>query len=292
MSATEALLFLISLITLALLCQTTTPLAPKFSAEGFVNAASNSVGPLAPNTLASLYGSNLSFNTRALAAEDIRARALPTVLTGTGVRVMIGNQFASMYYVSPTQVNLLVPSNILPGTYNLELVRDGLLSPPVTVVIAPEAPQFFVQILLDKRTFVSATHVDGTPVDLDRPARPGDIVSLYATGLGSTRPDTPYGQIATAAASIRKKKEFKIYLNEVEVAEERVMYAGVAPGFGGLYQVNLKLPNDTPENPQLRMGFGAPSSVEGVQLAVKLPDSSEAAVDPASSLSKPDPGSR
>lgn len=256
------------------------PLAPKYSSESITNAASNTVGPLSPNTLISIYGENLSFNTRALSVEDIRVNTLPTMLTGTGVRVLIANLPANLLYVSPTQINLLIPSNLLPGRHNLEVIRDGLIAPPVEVVIEPESPQFFVQILPnDGGTYAIATQPDGSVVEPAHPAEPGDLIIIYATGLGTANPPVPYGQIATGAAWIKKRKEFKLYLNDMELDSGAIEYAGVTPGNGGLYQINVKLPKDAPENPQIRMGIGAPTSVEGVRLAIMPESSSEASQD-------------
>lgn len=268
-------------------------LTPKFSPESLVNAASNTAGPFAPNTLVTLYGENLSFKTRALAAQDLRGNTLPTMLSGTGVRILIANQPANLYYVSPTQVNLLIPSDLLTGVYNFELIRDGLLSPPIPIEIVAESPQFFVLTLPETTgPFAAATHADGRVVDFNHPAHAGEVIIVYATGLGSVRPSVPYGQVATRASSIRKKEEFKVYMNDIDVSSELIEYVGVTPGYGGLFQINIKIPEGTPELPQIRMGFGFPQSVEGVRLVVRSPDTPEAVSDPASLQTKPAAGSR
>ena len=88
---------------------------PSYTAAGIVNAADNETHSLAPNTLASLYGVRLSYVTAAISPSDIQGGVLPTVLPGTGVHVTVGNLPATMYYVSPDQINFLVPANLLPG---------------------------------------------------------------------------------------------------------------------------------------------------------------------------------
>jgi uncharacterized protein (TIGR03437 family) len=101
---------------------------PSYIAAGIVNAADNRPGPLAPNTLASLYGVRLSYVTAAMTPNDILGGVLPTVLPGTGVHVTVGNLPATIYYVSPDQINFLVPANLLPAASTVQVVLDGRAS--------------------------------------------------------------------------------------------------------------------------------------------------------------------
>ena len=78
------------------------PQAPCYTEAGIVNGASFVAGSLAPNTLASIYGSNLAWTPRPLAAEDILGGRLPVRLGG--VTVHVGAYQAPLYYVSPNQV--------------------------------------------------------------------------------------------------------------------------------------------------------------------------------------------
>src|SRR5438132_9456815 len=89
--------------------------APSYSGASIVNAADNQPGPLAPNAIATLYGTGLAYITKAISPQDIRGGLLPTILPGTGVRVLVGNLPANIYFVSPTQINFLVPSSLLSG---------------------------------------------------------------------------------------------------------------------------------------------------------------------------------
>src|SRR5438067_825731 len=116
---------------------------PSYSKESIVNAADNQLGPLAPNAIATIYGSGLAYTTKAITPQDIRAGMLPTILPGTGVRVFVRSLAAHIYYVSPTQINFLVPSSLLPGPAEVQLVLDNLAGPAVLVDIAPSAPALF-----------------------------------------------------------------------------------------------------------------------------------------------------
>jgi uncharacterized protein (TIGR03437 family) len=76
------------------------------------------------------------------------------------------------------------------------------------------------------------------------PAKAGDYVALYATGLGLTDPPFATGQIANQEATT--VFPVSVSLNAVAHAPSDVLYAGVAPGYAGLYQVNIRIPASTP----------------------------------------------
>ena len=240
--------------------------APSYSGANIVNAADNQPGPLAPNGIATLYGTGLSYVTKAIAAQDIRGGVLPTVLPGTGVRILINSKFpASIYFVSPTQVNFLVPSILIAGPATVQLVIDSTPGPLVQVVIAATAPAFFQS---DQANAV-ATRADGTVVTPANPAKAGEVVVLYATGLGRTTPDSGYGEIANTAAPIRQLADLKITLAGTIVDPRRILYAGVSPGFGGLYQINLKLPDTLEPDPEIRVGLLDRTSTAGLRLPLR-----------------------
>jgi uncharacterized protein (TIGR03437 family) len=246
------------LVLLAVLGQT-----PAYTSAGIVNAASNAAGPLSPNTIATLYGTGLAFSTRAITGDDIRGNVLPTTLPNTGVRVFIAGLATHLYYVSPTQINFLVPSNLTPGTYDLELTLDGRRGPAVKVTLAGESPELFGG---SAAGFVAATYPDGTAVTADRPSKAGDVVVIYATGLGRTNPDLPAGQLASGAAGILRAADFRCSL--AGKLADPPLYVGLTGGFAGLYQVNLKIPEGTPADPEVRVGIGEPTSL-GLKLPVR-----------------------
>jgi len=238
--------------------------SPKYTAAGVVNAADNLPG-LAPNTLASLYGVGLSYVTAAMTPADIQGGALPTVLPGTGVRVFVGNIPAVIYYVSPLQINFLVPSDLLPGPSTVEVALDGLNGSAVAIKLAATSPALFQ---VDAQHVV-ALHADGSVITPAAPAKPGDIVILYATGLGQTIPNIVYGQLYDAAAPLAEIAEFKLVLNGETAGPEFVAYAGIAPGYAGLYQINVMLPKSTKANPEIQIGIGSQLSRSKLYLPVQ-----------------------
>ena len=239
--------------------------APTYSSASIVNSATNASGPLAPNTIASLYGQNLSWTTRAVSADDVRQGSLPTMLAGTGVWVLINNVPAPLYFVSPTQINLLIPGNLLPGDAWLQIVRDGRAGPKVRLRLREAAPALY---LLDESTAI-AVRPDGSVATVNNPARPGEIVVLYGTGFGPTRPGFPPGALAPFAAELEKRDEFGLWLDGVPVAPEDLLYVGVTPGFAGLYQINLRLPAHVGPRPEIRIAAAGIPSPAGVYLPVR-----------------------
>ncbi|MBC8166052.1 MAG: hypothetical protein H7Y20_09280 [Bryobacteraceae bacterium] len=236
--------------------------APLYVESSIANSASPRAEGLAPNTLATLYGKFLSHTTRSLQPEDIAAGILPTTLRGTGVRVIVGGFLAPVLYISPTQVNFVVPPSLLPGDWELRLGLDSRSGPAVRVRLSAASPALFS---MDPE-FVIATRGDGSLLTNEKPGKGGEIVVLYATGLGTTLPPIVSGQIVVGAAGLERMRDFRVELNGEAVAAERVLYAGLAPGFAGLYQVNLRLPEGIGRNPVIRIGFSEVMSPEAVRL--------------------------
>lgn len=238
--------------------------APVYSAGSLVNSADNQPGWLAPNTIATLYGKFLAYNTVTLTSNDIRGGILPTVLPSTGVRVLVNGLPGNPYYVSPTQINFLVPPNLLPGPATVQLVIDGLAGPPISITLGAAAPALFQ---LDPQTII-ATHADGSLITQAASAKPGDVVVLYATGLGQTVPPVGYGELPTGAAQLQMLASFRVLLDGNPVDSSAIAYAGIAPGFAGLYQINLAIPASTGSNPEIRLAIGDVVGIPGLHIPV------------------------
>jgi uncharacterized protein (TIGR03437 family) len=238
---------------------------PSYTADSIVNLASGTPGALAPNALASIRGSRLSFVDKAITAADISAGELPIVLPGTGVRVLVGGLPGHIYLASSEQINFLVPCNLRSGQVTVQVVRDGAAGPAVRVTLGEAAPAMFQ---VDESS-VLASHLDYSLVSEQSPAAPGEWVILWATGLGAVTPPATYGMLAPQAAPLQQMGAFRALLDGVAVAPGRVGYAGLAPGWAGLYQINLKLPESTGPNPEIRVAVGEAISPPGLRLWVK-----------------------
>ena len=238
--------------------------APIYSADSLVNSADNQSGWLAPNAIATFYGRNLAYGTKTLSSDDIRSGVLPTVLPNTGVRLLINGLPANPYYVSPVQINFLIPPNLLPGPSTVQLVIDGLAGPQISVQLGAAAPALFQ---LDQQNVI-ATRADGSLITPAASAKPGDVVVLYATGLGQTVPPVGYGELPRSPAPLLALSDFHIQLDGNAVDPLAIAYAGIAPGFAGLYQINLSLPGSTGSNPEIRIGIADAISKSGLHIPV------------------------
>ena len=233
---------------------------PVYTLDSIANAASNKSGSYAPNSFVSIYGKDLSYVTRALASSDLSAGQLPTVLSGTAVRVLIGLSSTNVFFVSPGQVNVLIPAGLKAGDISIQLSNSALVGPPVKITLTDTAPAIFQ---IDSAT-LAATHADGSLITSKSPAKPGEVIVLYAGGLGPTSPEQIAGQLAKTAATVATPG-FGVWLNGLPVSATAIKYAGITPGFAGLYQVNLELPSNV-ASPEVRIGFGSPTSPGGLYL--------------------------
>ena len=238
--------------------------APVYTAASIVNAADNQSGVLAPNTLGTIYGANLAYSTAAIALNDLQGGVLPTVLGASETQVFIGGYPADLYYVSPGQINFLVPPNMLALPVLVYVTIDSLKGPEIPITLAPAAPGLFQLDL----TNAVATRADGSVLTPASPAQPGSIAILWATGLGATDPRAIYGQIPEAAAPLVVGAKLSILLDGLAVDPHAIAYAGQAPGFAGLYQINFTLPASTCQNPEIRLQMGSAISITGVHLPV------------------------
>lgn len=236
---------------------------PIYSASSIAHTAVNESGSYAPNTFISIYGVNLAAGTHAIGPANVQSGNLPVTLGG--VRVLLNGTLANVYFASPRQVNVLIPTNFLPGPVNLSVVTDGRAGPQVRIDLEESAPGMFE----DAEKFVIATHGNGPAITGDDPAEGGEVVVIYATGLGATSPMTPANRVPASAAPLQKLAEFEVRLNGIAVPRGRILYAGVTPGFAGLFQINLQLPENTPANPEIRAGTPEKMSPPGRFLRVR-----------------------
>jgi uncharacterized protein (TIGR03437 family) len=227
--------------------------APFYTAASIVNGADNQSDKLAPNAIGTIYGTNLACSTAGITTGDF----LPTNLGEA--TVIIHGQPAGLFYVSPTQINFLVPPTFVPGLDGIYVTVLTWRGPIISLTLATAAPGLFQ---------LDAKNVVATP----SPAKPGEIVVLWATGLGQTeglQPDN-YLQVPTAAASLVGGANLEVLLDGAAVPSSAIQYAGVAPGFAGLYQINLTLPKSTKANPEIRLQLDGATSIPKVYLPVVL----------------------
>jgi uncharacterized protein (TIGR03437 family) len=253
--------YLLALISVAIQngCPADPGCPPYYTAASIANTAASVAGLYAPNTFVSIYGLNLSAGTTALSGNGLSAR-----LPGADVIVLVAGLLADLWYASPGLVNLLIPNQLTAGPVILQLEVDGVAGPPIQILLGNVAPAMFQA---DAAT-VLAAHLSGQIVSAASPAQPGELVVLYAAGLGPTLPPAMPNEVPLVAAPLTTPG-FQVWLNGTAVDPSDIPYAGVTPGYAGLYQVNLRLPAQTPSNPEIRIGWTGQMSPAQVFLPVQ-----------------------
>ncbi len=247
-----------------LLCGMARGQAPAYSAAGIVNASDFSAGPFAPNSVLSLFGSNLSNTPAAVSASETAGGALTNQLGN--VSVLVANMPAPLLYVSNSQINFLIPTELIPGAVTVCVVRQGVSGPIVTIALVNGAPALFPST--DGYALAVDWNNGNALASAQASAQAGDTVIVYLTGLGAAG-NTPTGQVPGNAFQINNLSSLKVYLNGVAVDPLYVKYAGVTPGWAGLYQINLYLTLGLGTDPEIRVAIGDQLSVAGLKLAVR-----------------------
>jgi uncharacterized protein (TIGR03437 family) len=199
------------------------------NAASFVPASAPN-GSLAPGSIATLFGTNLASTTAQAATTPV-----PTTLSDTNAVTVVGIS-APLFFVSDKQVNLQIPFEAAPGALSFTVTRAGRTSAAQTVAIVPASPGIFT---LGADNQGAILNTSSAVVNGAAPASPGDTVQVYCTGLGVTTPVVP-----TGAASPGPPATVNLPVTaNIDGIPARVTFAGLAPGFVGLYQVNVQIPN-------------------------------------------------
>ena len=207
------------------------------SISAVVNGASF-LPRIASSTWITIFGTNLSQTMRQWTNSDFADESLPTQLDGVSAKVN-GNP-AYIYYVSPTQLNVLVPDDTNAGQVQVQVTTVQGTSNSFAADKRQVAPAFF---LFQGTNYVAATHPDGTYVGKPglitgsrfAPAKPGDIISLWGTGFGPTNPSLPAAKLVTNAASLANPVIIMIGGQQAKVS-----FAGRSGS--GLDQFNVTVP--------------------------------------------------
>jgi len=214
---------------------------PAFQQASIVNAAS-STAALAPNTFASIVGGALAATTRNWRSSDFVSNKLPTSLDG--VSVTANGEAAYVSYVSPTQINLLLPADLQPGAVRIQVFNNGLASQTATVTLQAAGPSFFA---LTGNKYVAATHADGTlaaPAALitgatSTPAKAGETLAIYGNGFGATLQPVPNGSVITTPLPLAATPTVAI-----GGVNATVSFAGMTAA--GVCQLNVVVPAGLP----------------------------------------------
>jgi uncharacterized protein (TIGR03437 family) len=212
---------------------------PSITENGVASGFSFAAG-IAPNSWTAIVGTNL-----AAAPKDwtgaIQEGKLPTTLEG--VSVTINEKPATVFFVSPAQLNVLVPNDIGVGDVPVVVTNANGASTPFTVRAAEFLPAFYSPFAQEGRLFVTAVALDGTFVGkqgvdprVTRGAKPGEILQFFGTGFGPTNPVVPTDQIVNGAPAVTTPVRIRFGETVANVLGGGNLVAA------GLYQFNVTVP--------------------------------------------------
>ncbi|MBY0508490.1 MAG: hypothetical protein K2X03_31555 [Bryobacteraceae bacterium] len=210
---------------------------PGINPQGVFNAASYApvTSPVSPGALTTLFGSGLTTTTAVASGFPF-----PRILGGT--EVLVNNAPVPVYAVSPTQISFLIPFAASGPSVSIAVRNGATTSAAVDVPLAPTSPGIFT---LDQSGLGAGAILkpDFRVVNATNPARRGETVLVFLTGLGAVSPAIGDGQAASSSVLSRVTGLVNVYIGGKRAT---VSFAGAAPGLAGLYQLNVVVPADAP----------------------------------------------
>ena len=173
---------------------------------------------------------------------------MPTTIGGTSI--LVNGISAPLFAVSPQQINFQIPWEAQGQIQAfIEATANGVTGNGVAVNLGPFSPGIFS--LNQQGSGQGAILIGGTAIvaapagalQNSRPARRGEFVTIFCTGLGPvTNPPATGAAAPTVSPSLTTSQP----TITVGSSPATVSFSGLAPGFVGLYQVNIQLPQDAP----------------------------------------------
>ena len=210
--------------------------APAITTNGITNGASFTSGSLVPGEIATIFGANLTTGTGINLAS-----ALPLATQLLNVQVLVNGTAAPIFAVDNVngqeQINFQVPYEIA-GQANatLQVVNNGSPGNTLTVPVIATQPGMFTYSA-NSTTYGAILHASYQLANTASPAVAGETVLIYCTGLGAVTP-TPVDGVAASGSSTTAVTPTVT----IGGATASIAYSGLAPGFVGLYQINVMVP--------------------------------------------------
>ena len=202
-------------------------LSPGSAAIAVSNAASGSATAVAPGSIVSIYGAGL-------AASTATATSFPIPSALGGAAVAVDGIAAPLLYASPTQINAQIPFEVSSGTASIAVAVNGAATGTGSILIQSSAPGLFMQ-----QGAAAVVNQNGLINSQSQPAAAGSVIAAYLTGLGAVNPPGVTGAAAAASPLSMVNGTVSATIGGVSAT---VRFAGLAPGFAGLYQVNIVVP--------------------------------------------------
>jgi uncharacterized protein (TIGR03437 family) len=203
--------------------------------QGIVNAATFApvTTQVAPGEMITLFGTGMGPTTPVAAAAPF-----PTTLGN--VQVLINNVAAPLYVVSAGQITTIVPFNaVTTGQLSIQVIYNGNKSNVAQVWAGFSSPGLYTTGQ-NGIGVGDVTHADGSLVSTSSPAKVGETVVMYLNGLGAVTGNVNAGDPAPSNPLANVVEPVMITIGGVQA---NVVFQGLAPGFAGLYQLNVTIPS-------------------------------------------------
>ncbi len=223
-----------------------------FNGLATTNAANGNDVRLAPGMIASVFpqAPNVPFGDQTAAAPSV---PLPTTMGD--IQVLVNDVPTPLFYVSPGQINFLVPMNIATsGTAEFQVVRPSLgqILASGSATLDRVAPALFATNGAGGQ-LAAINAEDPPPNNVNSPTNMisrGKVITLYGTGAGFVTGAPPDGSAATGAVNTdAQPPAVRVLIGAEFVPDANILYSGLAPGFPGLWQLNVKIPDTVVPNP-------------------------------------------
>ena len=242
----------------------TNPKVPVVATGGVLSSGDYTSSP-ALGLLVSIFGSALADG-----STGITGLPLPAALGST--QVLLSGVNLPVLYVSENQVNVLIPYTMaVNAPHQLVVQRANTISVPVSTAVFDARPA----ILATAGNGAGQGHIykataQGAQVlaDQNSPASAGDVLVLYCVGLGPVTPTVNAGDAAPSSPLAAVAAQVTVTIGG-QTAQP--FFAGLTPGFAGLYQINVTMPAGVAAGTQVPVvvSVGAKSSAGAINMAVK-----------------------
>jgi trimeric autotransporter adhesin len=204
-----------------------TAVTPTLNSGGILNAASYTA-QVSPGALATLFGSNF------VGSGQSGTASVPLPSSFAGVSVSVNGKAAPVLFVSTDQINFQIPWETATGSATVTVSSSGVQTAAVKVTVLAAAPGLFFQ---GSQAIVQ--NFDYSLNSSSNPAKDGALIIAYLTGAGAVSPAVADG--APASASPVSNVTSTVTAT-IDSQTAQVKFAGLAPDFVGLWQVNLLVP--------------------------------------------------
>jgi uncharacterized protein (TIGR03437 family) len=223
----------------------------------------------APGSIVSIFGTNF-------ASSLAQASTIPLSTSLGGVSVTFSSIPAPLFVVTSGQINAQLPFELTGSTATIVVSNGAGSSAPKAIQIAPTSPAIFTSNLqgtgqgivvfaLEPTVFAAAASAQ---IPSARPAKAGDILTIYVNGLGAVQPAVANGTAAPSSEPLARTATSTVTLGGIQC---QVLFSGLVPGLVALNQINIQVPPGVKAGGAvpLQISVGGVTSSDQVTIAVQ-----------------------